>query len=306
MPMGESLSADKWEDKREYPCNFYSVIPMNELAESVSLKKLPVFATIREAVEGSWQHRGVLLLWLMVCVIVSVLSQYGLEKFLASVDNKDLSNPSGSFWVSIFLAIPNVAVFSVFAVLCHRFFLLKGQKEEILGWGFTKRVWAFVVLVFCLYGGILFCLVLGGFAVEFLILLGSDFQETLQEEIKTQNLILALNGVMLYIICGYFFARYCLVFPATAVDQNSTLDWSWDHTTGNEWRLVSLVGMLPLVLGLFYCLPSYAGSAQLGLFNSFLEYLLFYLFTLLELAIISIAFRELTNWTPSAPLSEST
>lgn len=115
---------------------------MNELAESVSLKKLPVLATVRETLKVFWQNRGALLLWLMVCVIVTVLSQYGLVKFLTSIElyDKNLSYPSGNFWVSKFLVIPNVAIFSVFAVVCHRVILLKGQKEEILGWGFTKRV----------------------------------------------------------------------------------------------------------------------------------------------------------------------
>jgi hypothetical protein len=156
-----------------------------------------------------------------------------------------------------------------------------------------------MVLVFGLYVGILLCLGLGGFAVDLFILLGNDFQEALQGEIYSQNFIRVLSGVLLYVICGYFFARYCLVFPATTVNHHSTLDWSWDHTAGNEWRLASLVGMLPLVLVQFYCLPSYIGSAQLGLFNSFLEYFLLYLFTFFEIAIISIAFRELTNLTPS-------
>lgn len=156
-----------------------------------------------------------------------------------------------------------------------------------------------MVLVFGLYAGILFCLGLGGFAVDFLVLLGSDFQEALQEEVKTQKFIRALSGILLYIICGYFVACYCLVFPATAVDQHWTLDWSWEHTTGNEWRLVSLVGILPLVLMVLYCLPSYTGSAQLGLLLSSLEFFLLYLFTFFEIVILSIAFRELTNWTPN-------
>jgi hypothetical protein len=115
--------------------DFNGETPLKELAESVSLKKLLVLATIREALDVSWKNRRALLVWIIVCVIVSVLSQYGLVKFLTSIEfyDKNLSNLSGMFWVSKLLVIPNVAIYSVFAVLCHRFILLKGQQEEIVG-----------------------------------------------------------------------------------------------------------------------------------------------------------------------------
>ena len=60
-------------------------------------------------------------------------------------------------------------------------------------------------------------------------------------------------------------------------------------TVGNLWYLLSFVGL-----------------SEFPVSSSFLTSFLLFLFTPVEVAVISIAFRELTNWTPSSQLSEST
>lgn len=104
----------------------------------------------------------------------------------------------------------------------------------------------------------------------------------------------------------YLFGRWVLVFPAIAIDQDPKLSWSWKQTKGNGLRMFILVGFLPLTVGnLWYLLP-FIGLSEFPVFSSFLGSFVLFVFTPVEVVVISIAFRELTNWTPSAPLSEST
>lgn len=46
----------------------------------------------------------------------------------------------------------------------------------------------------------------------------------------------------------YLMARLCVIFPATALDQNVNLRWAWNLTRKNGWRLVLVVGALPWIL----------------------------------------------------------
>jgi hypothetical protein len=41
----------------------------------------------------------------------------------------------------------------------------------------------------------------------------------------------------------------CLVFPATAIDRKGGLQWSWDKTRGNGWRMAIVFGLYPWLIG---------------------------------------------------------
>jgi hypothetical protein len=90
----------------------------------------------------------------------------------------------------------------------------------------------------------------------------------------------------------YFFGRFCLVFPATAVDRETGFKWAWRLSQGNGWRLFILVGVLPWIVsyavGLLYrehaTVPETIVLTVVGIA----------LFAV-EIAAISLSYRELTN-----------
>ena len=66
-------------------------------------------------------------------------------------------------------------------------------------------------------------------------------------------------------------------------------------------------GFLPLTVGnLWYLLLSFIGLSELPVFSSFFTSFALFVFTPVEVAVISIAFRELTNWTNLSQLPQST
>ena len=110
---------------------------------------------------------------------------------------------------------------------------------------------------------------------------------------------LMLAGLILYL-----FGRWSLVFPSIAVDLSGRIEWSWEQTRGNGWRMLVLVGFLPLTTAILGSLLSYLVSAPFPLVPVFLKVFAFFIVTPVEVAVVSIAFRELTNWEPAALLSE--
>ena len=110
-----------------------------------------------------------------------------------------------------------------------------------------------------------------------------------------------LAGLILYL-----FGRWSLLFPAIAVDLSGRIKWSWEQTRGNDWRMLVLVGFLPLTTAILGSLLSYGVPAPFSLVPVFLKEFAYFIVTPVEVAVVSIAFRELTNWEPAALLAEVT
>lgn len=114
------------------------------------------------------------------------------------------------------------------------------------------------------------------------------------------HLFAGLISVLFHGVGSYFLAPYCLVLPATAVDLKPSLAWSSEQTKGSELRLALLYGGLPFVFGLLYCPPSlltWLQIDQLIIVKHVVRPFLVYLVTPIMVIALSIAFRELTNWT---------
>jgi hypothetical protein len=83
------------------------------------------------------------------------------------------------------------------------------------------------------------------------------------------------------------------------------IGWSWKQTRGNAWRMLVLVGFLPLTTASLGSLLSYyAVPADFALLPAFLELFASISVTPVGVAMVSIAFREFTNWVPAALLAE--
>jgi len=284
---------------------------MNELAEGISLKTLHVLATTRETLEISWQHRKVLALWIVGCTILTGGFCYLTEYLFAHFSW--VYADWRSIWIRVFFiflsVIPFSMVHAMFSVFCHRLVLMDGENESLYPITFGKRERRFIGWEWFLY--------LATILIVFLVLIVSDFVlgflRNLFELHVNLDLIRAivdpyLFAVLFYGVGTYAIAGYCLVLPATAVDLKPSLAWSSEETKGNELRLALFFGGLPFISGFLYCAPSlltWLQIDQLMIVKHVVRPFLVYLVTPINVIAISIAFRELTNWTSSAVLEES-
>jgi hypothetical protein len=209
------------------------------------------------------------------------------------------------FAVILLTQIPSLLVFALLAVYCHRTFLIyQGGETFKLQFFFTERERKFFAWVI----GIPLCaliLMFPGMLAAILIwyLIIEMFPESIMESLFVLGLF--FNVVILFPFY-YIFGRWILVFPVIAIDQEPKLGWSWKQTKGNGWRMFVLVGFLPLTVGNLWYLLSFLGLSEFLVIDFFLGSFALFLFTPVEVAVISIAFRELTNWTPSSQLPQST
>ncbi len=70
--------------------------------------------------------------------------------------------------------------------------------------------------------------------------------------------------------------------------------------------MVVLVGLIPLTVGYVGSLLALIGLSEYPVVSNFFSSFAVFFFAPVEVAVISIAFRELTNWTPSPSQLEET
>ena len=283
---------------------------MRVLPTTLPLKKLSVWATIRETLEMSWRHRKVLAIWIVGCTIFTGGLCYLLEYIFTQL----IWIFAGwkPIWIRVsfilLAALPTLMISVLFSIFCHRLILMDGEKGTLNPIAFGQREWRFLGwdLFFC-GAGIL--IVLLALIVNFLAL---DIFEKVKEVYghplaKKTFLDLYLIEILVYGVGSCLLAPYCFVLPATAMDLRPSLAWSSEEAKGNELRLSLLFGGLPFVFGLLYCPPSLLTWLQIDQFmivKHVIRPFLVYLVTPIIVIAISIAFRELTNWNPSTPPPE--
>jgi len=274
---------------------------MSELIQTLSQKKLLVWATIREAFGFAWAYRRVFWGWILVGAFVTGLGDL-VGEFSYGEEGWGLTG--FPYFAAILLTpIPGLLVFVLLAVYCHRRFLIyHGGKTLELRFFFTERERKFFAWII----GISFCvflIILPGVFVG--IIIWGSIIKMFPEGFGNNTFIgdLFVYGVFLFPFY-YIFGRWVLVFPAIAIDQEPRMGWSWKQTKANGWRMFVLVGLLPLTVGNLWYLLSFIGLSEFSVFNSFLASFALFLFTPVEVAVISIAFRELTNWTPPKSYSK--
>ena len=90
----------------------------------------------------------------------------------------------------------------------------------------------------------------------------------------------------------YVLARFCLLLPATALDNKQSLPWAYRVSGGNGIRIAIVVGILPWLLDWLV-----SESATDG--TSILLNLVYYLATLIsmviEISLLSLAYKELVG-----------
>jgi len=210
----------------------------------------------------------------LVSLAVLTLSWYYANEFL----------PNFVKWL---LYVLYGLLFALFAVTCHRLLLLGSESVATPlapRWSWREsRFFAWMVLVsfICMAAWFLF---LNAISIP----LFNVFKPSPGHSQPWIEWLIEATKIPVF----YIFARLCLVFPATAIDNKPDLKWTWDLTRGNGWRLVVVVGVLPWVISglvsLFY-------RENATVFETIILSVLGIALFAVEIAALSLSYRELTK-----------
>jgi hypothetical protein len=131
-------------------------------------------------------------------------------------------------WVThIALEAASLAVYAVFAVRWHRFFL-HDDRESVFSEIFSARDWRFL--------GYTLLLFYSPFVPMLALLLISEF-------------VSGLFGIAGFVLL-FVMTRFCLVLPSTAVDRPLGLGEAWHKMLGHTWRFIRafLLVLIPSVI----------------------------------------------------------
>ncbi len=291
---------------------------MNELSQ----KHLFVWDIFRESVEFFCSHWTILRHGILLGTILGGLSLFLWEvsPFPGSLSILP-EELNALLWIPMsFLYIASFDVLLFLAISCHRLILLKDSRDSycddffqaIKGWKFLS----FLFLEFPHASTKHWPRELNYFFFFIIVYLGGNLVCMLGQWVLGPLIgIEALEGILPYLtvfpgFC-YFLGRFSLICPAVAIDwkQDSesswedTLEWSWNQTEAQGWKMALLVGGLPLLLGVFYEVLIIFGIQEVALLDSLVYAFLWFFITPIEIALLSIAFRELTGWSSTSQLS---
>jgi hypothetical protein len=246
--------------------------PMSDLHDEFNPKKLDVLSAVREAYSGAWNHLGEMLklIWLP-----------GVLYLALNVTGAMLAD-EGHDVIRLLIEMATLFLWPIIAVAWHRFILLGETPAGTYQINFGQREARFLMVSFFLV-----LLMLPGFFI-------ATMTAGLQDMGPSASLV-GFAGILLAFVGIYFLIRLLLLLPAVAIDEPINARFILERTRGNFWRLVALCVLSSLPLLAAYWLIMYVFVvANLPLFIPlFLSSLLSIFFAIVNVAILSIAFREL-------------
>jgi hypothetical protein len=218
-----------------------------------------------------------------LAVPFAFVAMLGVVQTLAA---EDLPQPA--LWG---MAVLHGLVFVLFAVTCHRLVLLDPltvSQTPVPRW--TRRETRFFLKALAMWA---LCMGVGFAFMALFVFAAAPLLEELGPKWFTSILMPIFLLPMYYLV-----ARLSLVLPATALDRKVGLGWAWDLSAGNSWRLFLVIGILPWVISAPSCLidytgPSVAATVAVTIVGAVL--------LVVEIAALSLAFRELTKDEPASP-----
>ena len=185
-------------------------------------------------------------------------------------------------WVVWLLYLFYLLAFSIFAVTCHRL-ILTTDEQSLFSVPLTRRQLKFAawfIVVYIIYN-------LAKIAISITLL-----KFGLEPAALNPGSTLPYATVIASTPAMYIMARLSLVFPATAVDTNIGLKWSWQCTRHNGWRMVVIIGLYPgLISALLWLVSREATTAIeqaiIGLF--------YYLGAAVEIFALSLTYKEIAG-----------
>jgi hypothetical protein len=170
------------------------------------------------------------------------------------------------------------AVWVVYAVIVHRLVLLGSPGDMAVVPRWTRRETVFFAW-----------LVL---AAAITTILTMFTEAALTAVLPKVPAAAAASGWISLAVATYAWARLAPLFPATAVDAGTGLAAAWNLTRGNGWRMAVAVGALPWAATL---VVGFLDRAELTIMHMVLSVVLGTIFMAVEIAALSLAYRELSS-----------
>lgn len=237
---------------------------------------------VQEALAVPWRRRDDFA-WALP-VPLALLAGLLLAWYFAS----ELLRPFSGWALYLGYCLLFATCFALFAVNCHRLVLLAPPRRigalALPAWSRRESRFLFwLVTLWFVYMATVWAA---------LMLLAYAFSWSRDFDAWFDPMQFAAKLAALYVV-----ARLSLVFPATAIDRIVDWKWAWRASRGNGWRLVVVVTVLPWVssqlVGFLYREePSAAEVVLITVLGTALF--------ALEIAALSIAYRELTKDEPRA------
>jgi hypothetical protein len=284
--------------------------------------KLPVLGTFKETYRAVFsEHLGDLpkasavpfLLALVFTAAYMAVNLQDLSDVLAGNDPSP-EGATGSLLNLVLLPISFVP-YVIFAVAWHRLLLLgPGDAPATLVPSWKGCHWKYLwygILVTIIVYGLLVVVLIPVIAIAAFSGMGYPGTTGLSWVAITSFLAIALFICLL----PYLYARWCLAFPAIAVDERFGLRDSWRLSRGQGWRIVAaaVLVVLPFVVALIIAGQLVAGSLIAAAATADLSTIMTSLFvtSLVNMAVgfvvmalivtmVTVAFRTLTGWIPSS------
>lgn len=185
-------------------------------------------------------------------------------------------------WVIWLLYLFYLLAFSIFAVTCHRLILTK-DEQGLFSVSFTFRQLKFAawfIVVYIIYN-------LAKIAISTTLLKLGLEPAALNSSGTLHSITIISSTPAMYIM-----ARLSLVFPATAVDTNIGLKWSWECTRHNGWRMVVIIGLYPGLISTLLWLVSREATTAI---EQTIIGLFYYVGAAVEIFALSLTYKEIAG-----------
>ena len=254
-------------------------------------KKLPVVATLKEAILLPFKHLGCVLKVGFPLILFFVL-QFIISYFLL-FDGGILRQSDDVFFAINLISLPlNVAALVIGVVGCHRIFLLDHARENTRLFNWTGN--EIKVVGWWLVIGIAFLLMAIPFFLIFFVMGGFNI-------IARMGFAELAVTFLFFMPLLYIMVRWLLVIPSAAIGiHGKTLSWSWRLTAGNGFRLMLLVSIFPF---LFNVLMVCIGVLFATIFSSLayatllqvLSTVLWLVMGVIQVALLSLSYKFLVE-----------
>jgi hypothetical protein len=226
-------------------------------------KPLPVIEIIIHTLSIFWKSKTSIIAALIIPYIVMGLIEI-LQPYIVIKMGR---------LMGFALTLLSSLVYALFAVSCHRIILLGSSAIPKFGLIIPSMR---EIRFFCWGVGIAIII----FIVTFVMIIPLSFMKFIPKSILVILILLPIFYVM---------ARFTLIFPAVAVDQHPSLNWAWDRSRDNGWRLFVIL-FIPSAS--IFIMNHFTADQSSILLNGFIT-LLTFLFTVFGIILLSLSYKEL-------------
>jgi hypothetical protein len=265
---------------------------------------LQIWPIVSEAVHYAWGRRrhfgSLLILPTIFFIIYKVIEDKWFFPYIESASPSAILKALVEYLV---LGIPYSMVFAIFAIACHRSILLGPYTVPsfgFLGWSYreTRFLLFSIALASLTVLMIGLSILLGVVSTLPLALFADTFKSLFQAypwlEPEDGSAGMFLAYVFAVFLVAYSIGRLSLVFPATAVDRCVSFKWAWLNSEHHDVRLAFLVGVVPLASILFQDFIIQSINEWLApIVHYVLKSILYCVLLVVEIAILSISYREI-------------